>query len=278
MRMDQTILLTGRRGVGKTTVCQAVAELARRRGYRPGGVITPALYACPEFSRRACPEPFDFTQDRQSRRACPAGWGLGMGNWELTKVGFEAMDVGSGERWPLAHTDPSTGSGRGPSTTLRQGSGQGSGDRQELGGPRVGPYSFDPAALDRALRVLRRAIAAKCDLLMVDEIGPLELEQGRGFAPILDLIRWRSSRTCSAPAERETSFATPEENSEDSLSGERPMHTLIVVRPALLDPLLLRLRDAVGRPCRTGFTVFSVTEENRDELPLQIVETLWGDG
>jgi nucleoside-triphosphatase THEP1 len=217
MRMDQTILLTGRRGVGKTTVCQAVAELARRRGYRPGGIITPAFYAC--------------SADRE----------LGIGNWKSTKVGFEAMDVGSGERWPLAHTDPST--------ILRQGSGQGSGHRQKMGGPRVGPYSFDPAALARALAVLERAISAGCDLLMVDEIGPLELEQGKGFAPILDL-----------------------------LPVEGPTHTLIVVRPALLDPLLLRLRGAVRRPCRTGFTVFSVTEENRDELPLQIVEALWGDG
>jgi len=246
MRMDQTILLTGRRGVGKTTICQAVAELARRRGYRPGGVITPAFYACP-----ACPE---RSRGELSRRACPA-------DWELAKVGFEAVDVGSGERWPLARTDPSTGSGRGPST----GSGrspstnlrpldraqdrQGSGHRQDLDGPRVGPYSFDPAALARALRVLERAISAGCDLFMMDEIGPLELEQGKGFAPILDL-----------------------------LPVEGPTHTLIVVRLALLDPLLLRLRDAVRRPCRTEFTVFSVTEENRDELPLQIVETLWGDG
>jgi nucleoside-triphosphatase THEP1 len=155
----------------------------------------------------------------------------------------------------------------------------------------VGPYSFDPAALARALRVLRKAAtlrqafdraqdtASGCDLLIVDEIGPLELEQGKGFAPILDLIHWRSSRTCSAPAKRETSpvlstvegFATPEENSEDSLPGERPTHTLIVVRPAFVDRLLLHLRD-------TDFTVFSVTEENRDELALRIVEELWGDG
>jgi len=225
MRTDQTILLTGRRGVGKTTICQAVAELARRRGYRPGGVITPALYACPELSRRACPACPERSRGEQSRRACPTDWGLEIGNWELTKVGFEALDVGSGERWPLARTD------------------------QDLGGSRVGPYSFAPAALARALRVLRRAISAGCDLLIVDEIGPLELEQGKGFAPILDL-----------------------------LPVEGPTHTLIVVRPALLGPLLLRLRDAVRRPYRTGFTVFSVTEENRDELPLQIVEALWGDG
>jgi nucleoside-triphosphatase THEP1 len=97
--------------------------------------------------------------------------------------------------------------------------------------------------------VLERAISVGCDLLMVDEIGPLELEQGKGFAPILDLL---------------------------PVGG--PTYTLIVVRPALLDPLLLRLRDAVRRPCRTEFTVFSVTEENRAELPLQIVEALWGDG
>jgi len=215
----QTILLTGRRGVGKTTVCQAVAELARRRGYRPGGVITPALYD---------------------------SYGA--------KAGFEAVDVGSGERWPLART------------------------AQEMGGPWVGPYSFDPAALDRALKVLRRAAiagtgatnrrnsAVPCDLLMVDEIGPLELEQGQGFAPILDL-----------------------------LPVEGPTHTLIVVRPALLDPLLLHLRATslvLSRACpeqfgfahcklrrrvegfATPFKVFSVTEGNRDELPLRIVEEL----
>jgi nucleoside-triphosphatase THEP1 len=198
---NQTILLTGRRGVGKTTVCQAVAELARRRGYRPGGVITPALYACPERSRRV---------EGQGRRDSHGA-----------KIGFEAVDVGSGERWPLARTD------------------------QELGGPRVGPYSLNPAALARALKVLRRAAIPEtsatvpCDLLILDEIGPLELEQGGGFAPILDL-----------------------------LPVEGPTHTLIVVRPALLDQLRLYMRD-------TECTVFNVTEANRDEMPLRIAEELW---
>jgi nucleoside-triphosphatase THEP1 len=132
-------------------------------------------------------------------------------------VGFEALDVGSGERWPLARTD------------------------RELGGPQVGSYSFDPDGLARALRVLRSAATAGCDLFMVDEIGPLELEQGQGFAPILDL-----------------------------LPVEGPTHTLIVIRPALLDRLLLHLRG-------TKFTIFSVTEGNRDDLPLRIVERLWRD-
>jgi len=193
----QAILLTGRRGVGKTTVCQAVAKLARRRGYRPGGVITPALYACPELVLSKV--------EGQSQRDSHGA-----------KVGFEAVDVGSGERWPLARTD------------------------RELDGPWVGPYSFEPAGLDRALRVLERAISAGCDLLMVDEIGPLELEQGKGFAPVLDLL---------------------------PVGG--PTHTLIVVRPPLLDQLLLHLRDMES-------TVFSVTAGNRDELPMRIVEELWG--
>lgn len=192
----QTILLTGKREVGKTTVCQAVAELARHRGYRPAGVITPALYACSELALSEV--------EGQSRRDSHGA-----------KVGFEAVDVGSGERWPLARTD------------------------QELGGPRVGPYGFDPAALAKALEVLRRAATTGYDLFMVDEIGPLELEQGEGFAPILDLL---------------------------PIGG--PTHTLVVVRPELLDQLLLRLRSI--RP-----TVFNVTKENRDELPRQIAERLW---
>ena len=243
---NQTILLTGRRGVGKTTVCQAVVEMARRRGYRPGGVITPALHACPELvlsracpeqgrrvegqGRRACPEPALSRAcpelvlsevEGQSRRACPE---QSRRDSHGAKIGFEAVDVGSGERWPLARTD------------------------HELGGPRVGPYSLDPAALARALKVLRRAATAEtgatvpCDLFMLDEIGPLELEQGEGFAPILDLLPF-----------------------------EGPTHTLIVVRPALLDQLRLHLRD-------TECTVFNVTEANRDELPLRIVEELWGYG
>jgi len=186
--MRPTILLTGGRGVGKTTVCQAVAELARQRGYRPGGVVTPALY-----------------------------------DDHGVKVGLEAMDVSSGERWLLARTDPSPGSGH----------------RRESG-PRVGPYSFDPAALARALKVLRKAATTECDLLMVDEIGPLELEQGEGFAPVLDL-----------------------------LPPGMPTHILIVVRPELLDALRLRLRS-------TSPTVFNVTRENRDALPRQIIEELWG--
>ena len=37
------VLLTGKRQVGKTTVCKQVAELARELGYDPAGVLTPVV-------------------------------------------------------------------------------------------------------------------------------------------------------------------------------------------------------------------------------------------
>jgi ferredoxin len=49
----------------------------------------------------------------------------------------------------------------------------------------------------------------------------------------IELVYWRSSRTCSAPAKRETSFATPEENSyaiELTGYGHGRVRTLSYVR------------------------------------------------
>lgn len=171
-------LLTGTKQVGKTTVCQRVAELARARGYRPQGVLTPALY-----------------------------------NSNGAKIGFEALDLGSGQRWLLALTE------------------------QGLDGPQIGPYTFDAAGLARAIEVLQRACALPGDLLIVDEIGPLELEHSQGFAPLLDLL---------------------------PLPG--PGHVLIVVRPALL-PALRRLGGE--------FVIYTVTAGNRDLLPAYIAQELW---
>jgi nucleoside-triphosphatase THEP1 len=133
------------------------------------------------------------------------------------KVGFEALDVDSGRRWLLAHT------------------------KRDLGGPRIGPYTFDGRALQRAIDLLRNAISSGSDLFIIDEIGPLELVQGSGFAPVLDQL---------------------------PLHG--PGHTLLVVRPALLQELRRRLCSAVT-------TVFTVTRDNRDNLPHRIMRELWPD-
>jgi len=171
------VLLTGEIQVGKTTVCQAMVELVRARGRHPQGVLTPALH-----------------------------------DDNGVKVGFEALDVSSGQRWLLARA------------------------QRELDGPRVGRYTFDAAGLAQAIEVLKRACAEPSDLLLVDEIGPLE---GGGFAPVLDRL---------------------------PLQGAG--HVLIVVRSALLTALRRRLH-------RTDFSIYTVTEDNRDILPRHIVQELW---
>ena len=180
--LTMNVLLTGTRQVGKTSVCQAVAELARARGYDLEGVLSPALH-----------------------------------DGNSVKVGFEALDAGSGQHWLLAHTE------------------------KRLDGPRMGPYVFDAAGLARAIGVLKRACDATDGLLLVDEIGPLELKRGQGFAPILDRLQFQG-----------------------------PGHVLIVVRPALLPALRRRLS-------RADFSIYTVTEHNREILPGHIVRELWPD-
>jgi len=183
------LLLTGAIGVGKTTVCCKVVGLARAGGRQPRGILTPPLYDA-----------------------------------DGAKAGFEALDVASGRRWPLAHkTEP-------------------------LGGPRVGPYAFDRSGLERALRALRKAMAPGTDLLVVDEIGPLELEQGDGFAPLLE-----------------------------ALPRGGPDHVLLVVRSGLVEAACRRLRAMGAGPSIGGLGVYTVTLGNREGMARSIVEALWPD-
>jgi nucleoside-triphosphatase THEP1 len=136
------------------------------------------------------------------------------------KVGIWGIDVRSAERQTLARTD------------------------RDLGGPSVGPYSFHAAALDWAIAVvgdaLRQATDRHCDLVIVDEIGRLELRQGGGLAPVLPLL-------ASGKAER----------------------VLVLVRDSLLAELQARLAPA-------EHTVFQVSEENREELPARLLKALVG--
>jgi nucleoside-triphosphatase THEP1 len=111
----------------------------------------------------------------------------------------------------------------------------------DLGGPRTKRYSFDAVILSWVIDGLRGAISQGCDLLIVDEIGPLELEQGRGLAPILS-----------------------------DLSTRRLPPLLLVVRPELIVQLQKRL-PAIP------FCTFTVTRENRQALPHDIVKELFAD-
>ena len=54
-------------------------------------------------------------------------------------------------------------------------------------GPRVGVWTFDSASVAWGQQVL--ASLPPCDLLVIDEIGPLELEMGQGLTNALDVLR-----------------------------------------------------------------------------------------
>jgi len=129
------------------------------------------------------------------------------------KAGIWGVDIGGGERRILARTD------------------------RALGGPAIGPYSFDKAALAWATGVVDSAIGT-CELLVVDEIGRLELERGLGLAPILPRLA----------------------------AGEAP-RSLVLVRDYLLANLQSTL-ESVGQ------MVFEVGEQNRGELPPHILRHL----
>lgn len=129
------------------------------------------------------------------------------------KAGILGIDIATGARRPLARTD------------------------RDLGGPAVGPYSFDAAALEWAAAVVADALGA-CDLLLVDEIGKLELWQGLGLAPILP-------RLAAGEAQR----------------------ALVIVRESLLDELQ-------GRFEGIETIVAEVQDRNRDGLPSQVLALL----
>jgi nucleoside-triphosphatase THEP1 len=129
------------------------------------------------------------------------------------KVGIWGVDLRTGKRLTLARVD------------------------RELGGPTVGPYSFDAAALTWAIDVIRRD-AGECDLLVVDELGRLELEEGCGLAPVLPDLRAR-----------------------------RDGHSLVLVRNSLLDLLRTALSPI-------ELELFQVTEDNRQDLPSRIVAAI----
>ena len=110
---------------------------------------------------------------------------------------------------------------------------------EDLGGPRVGPFSMDDTIVALGIRLVRASLAARVDLVIIDEIGPLELTQGLGFAPLIPLI------------------------------AQHPRSAVVVVaRPSLVDALRWRCAARVSR-------VETVTCANRDSLPPLLWAQLW---
>jgi nucleoside-triphosphatase len=126
------------------------------------------------------------------------------------KIGIDVLDVATGERRCLA-------------------------DLVYSGGETVGNYTFDAQALDWALARLQAAVAAAPDLLVVDEIGPLELVRQGGFVTLLGPL------------------ADP----------NRVPRALVVVRQGYVDAL----EQLLGR---TDTHRFRVSQAQRERLPARI--------
>jgi len=99
-----------------------------------------------------------------------------------------------------------------------------------------GRFRFNPETLAWGNDLL--AHATPCDLLVVDELGPLELEQGWGWQQAFATLR-------------ETNFAL----------------AVVVVRPELVIQAQLKLPES-------AMVVLIVTPQNRDELPAMLLKIL----
>ena len=172
-RSPQVLLLMAPSGRGKTTACQRAVELARSRGLRVGGLLSPPVVH------------------------------------DGVKTAITLRDVGTGRERVLARA------------------------HQAGDGPRVGDWTFDPASVTWGNQVL--ASLAPCDLLVIDEIGPLELELGQGLMNALGVLRRGAYRLA-----------------------------LVTMRPRLVETITARLEGL-------EVSVIRLDERNRDQLPQTIV-------
>jgi nucleoside-triphosphatase THEP1 len=94
-------------------------------------------------------------------------------------------------------------------------------------------YRFDAKAIAWGVSVL--AAACPCDLLIVDEIGPLELERGQGWVNVLDVLRDDSFK-CAVVVVRPALV-----NTFEQAMGGQPLRQFTLPVPArdeLLDAIL----------------------------------------
>jgi nucleoside-triphosphatase THEP1 len=169
------VVLTGDRGVGKSTVCHKALAIAQAKGYVCGGVVT-------------------TSHPDSARQVLNARTGL--------------------TRW----------------LTLEPG-------RSNTNGAVVqGRFRFDAETVAWGNTIL--ACATPCDLLFVDELGPLEIERVQGWQKAFDVL----------------------------LKGDYTLG-VVVVRPRLLEALRSRL---YAEPT----ILLHVTLRNRDDLPSLLVDML----
>lgn len=121
-------IVTGWRGSGKTTFCRQAVGTARQMGWRPAGLLSPAVFE----------------------------------NGQKTSIWAE--DIQSSQKCLLAAITPQTDA--------------------DLA---FGDWYFSQETLTWGNRVLQSSLP--CDLLLIDELGPLEFNLGLGWVSALDLIQ-----------------------------------------------------------------------------------------
>jgi nucleoside-triphosphatase THEP1 len=80
------------------------------------------------------------------------------------KVGFYALDIASGEKWELGRSD------------------------KVLSGPEYGPFTFCEKGFRRANDILGNVFLEGEEDIILDEVGPLEMDKHYGFFTVLSLI------------------------------------------------------------------------------------------
>jgi nucleoside-triphosphatase len=174
--MNRLFYLTGRPGVGKSTIILKVVENLTNRNYDVGGFV--------------------------SREVRDSG----------SRIGFKVEDLNTGESGWLAHVDRTKG-------------------------PKVGKYRVDIRDLeDVGVQALLRAID-KSDILVVDEVGPMELY----------------SKAFKAAVRK-------------GIESSKPM--LGTVHQRARDPLIKTIKE------HKSSEIITVTQENREQLSKVITEKI----
>lgn len=200
LRGKRALILSGERGLGKTSLALELASLLRAAGRSVGGVASP------------------------SERG---------GDGIPTEVSL--VDLRSGESRLLASRSRDLG---GPSMPGRRWS------PDSLAEPP--PFSFSREALAWGAEILRREIEAAPDLIVLDEVGPLEIKWDSGFREVLEGL----IGAAGGPG------------------GPREVpRVLVTTRPSLA--AVLAARFAAGTAA-----VVELTEENRGSLAEKIAKRL----
>ena len=259
-KVVRAALLSGERGSGKTTLCMRLAGELRD----VGGIVSPAVFdgegiktgfrcvclqSCEEWDLGSVKPGFERVDGPRNLRQ----------NGETPVVRTAAGEIAeqTGARGPATQTNAASASGPAGQTNAASASGvagsaatdlpdgrlqgpgtHGSGFQTNAGahGPgnqETGKFAFSQSGIHMAIGCIRGSLESKSGVTCIDEIGPLELLKGGGFAPVLPL-----------------------------LTGAGDL--LIVVRAALVD-LVLQYVDG-HRWCH-----FDLTKKNRDTIGADII-------